>query len=80
MPTPIAEVAIKRGVAIEADTDAAREKMAEMAELRARRVSPRLPAVTVEDTVDLGVDWRFTNFRRRSLVPLQSPREIQGTV
>ena len=56
VPAPIAEAAIKLGVAIDAETGAAREKMAELAELRARRTSPRLPAVTLEDTIDLGVN------------------------
>jgi hypothetical protein len=54
VPALVAEAAIKRGVAMNADTDAAREKMTEMAELR-RRTSARMPAVTVEDTIDLGV-------------------------
>jgi hypothetical protein len=56
VPAPIADAAIKQGVAIDADNDAAREKMAEMAELRAHRTSPRLPALTLEDTIDLGVN------------------------
>jgi hypothetical protein len=55
VPAIVAVAAIKRGVAIDADTDAAREKMATMAELR-RRTSARMPAVTVEDTIDLGVN------------------------
>ena len=56
VPAPVAEAAIERGIALDADTDAAREKMKEMAELR-RRISPRLgPAVTIEDTIDLGVN------------------------
>ena len=53
VPAPVAEAAIKRGVAIDADTDAAQEKMTEMAELR-RRTSPRIPAAVVGNTVDLG--------------------------
>jgi len=55
VPAPVAEAAIKLGVAIDADSDAARSKMTEMAELRQRRTSARLPAVTIEDTIDLGV-------------------------
>ena len=55
VPVSVAEAAIKRGLAIDADTDAAREKMKEMAELR-RRTSARMPAVTIEDTIDLGVN------------------------
>jgi hypothetical protein len=54
VPAPVADAAIKRGVAIDADTEAARNKMTEMAELRGRR-SARMPAVTVEDSIDLGV-------------------------
>jgi hypothetical protein len=39
---------------MDADTAAAREKMTEMAELRPR--SSRSPAVTIEETIDLGVN------------------------
>src|SRR4029079_3974075 len=47
---------LKQGLALLADTDEAREKMREMSERR-RRIPQRLgPAVTIEDTVDLGVD------------------------
>jgi hypothetical protein len=55
VPAIVAEAAIKRGIAIDADTDAAREKMTQMAEFRGR-TSARMPAVTVEDSVDLGVN------------------------
>jgi hypothetical protein len=54
VPAPVAEAAIKRGLALDADTDAAREKMTEM-QLR-RRTSPLMPAVTIDDTIDLGVN------------------------
>jgi hypothetical protein len=54
VPAPVAEAAIKQGLGLEADTDAAREKMTEM-QLR-RRTSPRMPAVTIDDTIDLGVN------------------------
>ena len=55
VPAPVAEEAIKRGLALDADTDAAREKMTEMASFADAR-SARMPAVTVEDTIDLGVN------------------------
>ena len=53
VPVPVADAAIKQGLALLADTDEAREKMREMSERR-RRIPQRLgPAVTIEDTVDL---------------------------
>jgi hypothetical protein len=56
VPPRVAEAAIKQGLALDADTDAAREKMKEMAERR-WRVPQRLGrAVTIEDTIDLGVN------------------------
>jgi hypothetical protein len=56
VPVPVAEAAIRQGLALDADTDEAREKMREMSEQR-RRIPQRLgPAVTIDDTVDLGVD------------------------
>jgi molecular chaperone GrpE (heat shock protein) len=56
VPAPVAKAAIKQGLALDADTDAGRAKMKEMAEHR-RRVSRRLDAtITVEDTIDLGVN------------------------
>ena len=54
VPAPVAEAAITRGLALDADTDVAREKMTEM-QLR-RRTSSRMPAVTIDDTIDLGVN------------------------
>jgi hypothetical protein len=54
VPAPVAKAAITRGLALDADTDVAREKMAEM-QLR-RRTSSRMPAVTIDDTIDLGVN------------------------
>ena len=56
VPAPVAEAAIKQGLGLDADTEAGGAKMKEMAELRLRRTSPRLPAVTLEDTIDLGVN------------------------
>jgi hypothetical protein len=56
VPVPVAEAAIRQGLALDADTDEARRKMKEMTEYR-RRIPQRLgPAVTIDDTVDLGVD------------------------
>jgi hypothetical protein len=55
VPASVAEAAIKQGLGLDADTDAAREKMTEMAELRLR-ISTRQPAVTIDDTIDLGVN------------------------
>jgi len=56
VPVAVAEAAIKQGLALDADTDEARQKMSEMSEQR-RRIPQRLgPAVTIDDTVDLGVD------------------------
>jgi hypothetical protein len=53
VPAPVAEAAIERGIALDAETDAARAKMKEMVERR-RLISP---AITIEDTIDLGVNF-----------------------
>jgi hypothetical protein len=54
VPVPVAEEAIKRGLALDADTAEARDKMTEMMQHRPRR-GP-VPAVSIEDTIDIGVD------------------------
>lgn len=54
VPVLVAEAAIKRGLALDPDTDEAREKMRKMAE---RRQRGRLaPAVILEEAIDLGVN------------------------
>jgi hypothetical protein len=54
VPAAVAEAAIEQGLALDADTDAARAKMKEMTERRQRgRFGP---SVTIEDTIDLGVN------------------------
>jgi hypothetical protein len=54
VPLPVAEEAIKRGLALDADTAEARNKMTEMMQHRPRR-GPA-PHVSIEDTIDLGID------------------------
>jgi hypothetical protein len=54
VPVPVAEKAIKRGLALDADIAEARAKMTEMVQRRPRR-GP-VPAVSIEDTIDLGID------------------------
>jgi hypothetical protein len=54
VPLPVAEEAIKRGLALDVDTAEARDKMTEMMQRRPRR-GPA-PAVSIEDTIDIGVD------------------------
>jgi hypothetical protein len=66
VPVPVAEAAIKAGLAMDADTDAARAKMKEMMERRPRRGLGA--AVSIEDTIDLGVN----------LAEEPQPSEISG--
>ena len=58
VPAVVAEVAIKRGLALDADTDEGREKLKEMMEFRQRPWQGVSTPLTVEDTIDLGLNLR----------------------